>query len=334
MALNSNQKPKVTIVTPSLAAANNGNWQTVRRWARAIAPVAQVSIVQQWPDNDTAADNTDILIALHARRSAPSISNWYACRGSRGLAVILAGTDLYRDIKYDNDAQRSLKQAHRLVVLQEKAPEALAPAERKKARIIFQSTSSRKPLAKTHKHLRVLMVGHLRPEKAPHTLFQVAHLLKNDSDIYIDHIGRVLDPALGEAAQQTMLEAPNYRWIAGLPHHLVRGRIQRAHLLVHTSEMEGGAHVVMEAVNSGTPVLASDVDGNIGMLGLSYQGYFPFSNANALAARIQECRATQGDENGLLSVLSRQCHDRSKLFNPKVEQHAIQTLVKDLLGVS
>ncbi|RII83819.1 selenoneine biosynthesis selenosugar synthase SenB [Neopusillimonas maritima] len=334
MALNSNQKPKVTIVTPSLAAANNGNWQTVRRWARAIAPVAQVSIVQHWPGDDTSAEESDVLIALHARRSAPSISNWYARHGSRGLAVIMAGTDLYRDINYDPDAQRSLQQAHSLVVLQEKAPEALAPAERKKTRLIFQSTSLRKPLAKTTKHLRVLMVGHLRPEKAPHTLFQVTRLLKTHPDIYIDHIGKVLDPALGEAAQQTMLEAPNYRWIAGLPHDTVRSRIQRAHLLVHTSEMEGGAHVVMEAVNSGTPVLASDVDGNIGMLGKNYQGYFPFNNANVLAESIKECRATQSDENGLLNVLSEQCRDRAKLFDPKVEQHAIQTLVKDLLGVS
>lgn len=306
----------------------------MRRWASAIAPIAQVSIVQQWPGDDPSAEESDVLIALHARRSAPSVSNWYARHGSRGLAVIMAGTDLYRDINYDPDAQRSLQQAHSLVVLQEKAPEALAPAERKKTRLIFQSTSSRKPLSKTPKHLRVLMVGHLRPEKAPHTLFQVARLLKAYPDIYIDHIGKVLDPALGEAAQQTMLEAPNYRWIAGLPHDAVRRRIQRAHLLVHTSEMEGGAHVVMEAVNSGTPVLASDVDGNIGMLGMNYQGYFPFNNADVLAERIKECRATQSDENGLLNVLSEQCRHRAKLFDPKVEQHAIQTLVKDLLGVS
>lgn len=334
MALNSNPKPKVTIVTPSLAAANNGNWQTVRRWARAIAPVAQVSILQHWPGDDPSAEESDVLIALHARRSAPSISNWYARHGSRGLAVIMAGTDLYRDINYDPDAQRSLQQAHSLVVLQEKAPEALAPAERKKTRIIFQSTSQRKPLSKTLRHLNVLMVGHLRPEKAPQTLFQVAHLLKDHRDIYIEHIGRVLEPALGKAAQQTMIEAPNYRWLAELPHAIVRRRIQRAHLLVHTSEMEGGAHVVMEAVNSGTPVLASDVDGNIGMLGKNYQGYFPFNNANVLAERIKECRATQNDKNGLLNVLSEQCHHRAKLFDPKVEQHAIQTLVKDLLGVS
>lgn len=306
----------------------------MQRWARFIAPIAQVRITQQWPDDNNANDDTDILVALHARRSAPSISNWYAIHGSRGLAVILAGTDLYRDIQYDLAAQRSLKQAHSLVLLQGKAPEALEPALRGKARVIFQSTSSRKPLSKTLQHLRVLMVGHLRPEKAPHTLFQTAHLLKNHQDIYIDHIGKVLDPKLGDAAQQTMLEVPNYRWLGELPHNIARDRIQRAHLLVHTSAMEGGSHAVMEAVNSGTPVLASDIDGNIGMLGEHYQGYFPYDNAKILAKRLQQCRASQGDPGGLLSVLSRQCRERAKVFDPQVERRAIQKLVKDLLGVS
>jgi hypothetical protein len=31
-------RPSVVIVTPALADANNGNWQTARRWARMLAP--------------------------------------------------------------------------------------------------------------------------------------------------------------------------------------------------------------------------------------------------------------------------------------------------------
>jgi glycosyltransferase involved in cell wall biosynthesis len=38
-------------------------------------------------------------------------------------------------------------------------------------------------------------------------------------------------------------------------------------VLVHTSRMEGGAHVVIEALRSGTPVLASRIAGNLGLLG-------------------------------------------------------------------
>ena len=87
-----------------------------------------------------------------------------------------------------------------------------------------------------------------------------------------------------------MAAAPNYRWLGGLPHEAVRRRIQRAHLLIHASRLEGGAHVVMEAVASGTPVLASRIAGNVGMLGADYAGYFPWGDAAALAALILRCQ--------------------------------------------
>ena len=91
-------------------------------------------------------------------------------------------------------------------------------------------------------------------------------------------------------ARATMAAVPNYRWLGGLPHEAVRRRIQRAHLLVHASRIEGGAHVIMEAVASGTPVLASAVDGNVGMLGADYAGYFPWNDAEALATLLLRCR--------------------------------------------
>ena len=54
--------------------------------------------------------------------------------------------------------------------------------------------------------------------------------------------------------------------------------------------MEGGAHVIMEAALCGTPVLASRVAGNVGMLGAGYGGYFPAGDAAALAALLRRCR--------------------------------------------
>ena len=50
-----------------------------------------------------------VMLALHARRSAASIAAWAARRtAASGLAVVLTGTDLYRDIPTDAAAQRSL----------------------------------------------------------------------------------------------------------------------------------------------------------------------------------------------------------------------------------
>lgn len=322
--------PQLVIVSPALRDANNGNWQTARRWQRHLAGVARARIVKAWPDAQAAGDAA--MIALHARRSAESIAAWAGAQPGAGLAVVLTGTDLYRDIVTNAAARRSLELAQALVVLQECAPRSLPAAVRAKARVIFQSTPARPLLAKSTHRLRAVMVGHLREEKSPQTLFAAARLLAGRDDIRIDHIGDPLEPALGEAARATMAVVPNYRWLGGLGHEAVRRRIQRAHLLIHASRIEGGAHVVMEAAASGTPVLASRIDGNVGMLGADYAGYFPWGDAEALAALLRRCRealAESGDD--FMQRLAAQCRQRAPLFAPERERAALHRLVGDLL---
>lgn len=319
--------PQLVIVTPALREANNGNWQTAQRWQRHLQDRYFVRVVKQWPMSLACSDCA--MIALHARRSAESVANWARVYPGRRLAVVLTGTDLYRDIGSDESARRSLQLAQKLVVLQEAAPAALAPELRAKCHVIYQSTTPRKTLAKPKRHLRAVMVGHLREEKSPETLFAAARLLADRQDIFIDHIGEALDPALGEAARATMQAAPHYHWLGGLPHEETRRRIQRAHLLIHCSRMEGGAHVIMEAVACGTPVLASKIDGNVGMLGTDYAGYFPWGDAAALAALIE--RSRNADSDPLLANLQRQCATRAPLFAPEAESAALHKFVRELL---
>jgi len=317
-------RPHVVIVSPALADANNGNWQTAQRWARLLAGHYRSSIVAQW----RPGEHTDAvaLLALHARRSADSVAAWAQAHPRRGLAVVLTGTDLYRDIQTDASAQRSLALAQQLVVLQPLGMQALPQALHDKTRVIFQSTSTRRALNKTTRHLRVVMVGHLREEKSPQTLMQAADLLRHRADIRIDHIGDALDPALAHLARQTMAACPGYRWLGGLGHAATRGHIQRAHVLVHCSRLEGGAHVLMEAICSGTPVLASQVPGNVGMLGADYAGYFAWGDAAALAERLQRLRA----QPGVLAQLQAQCRLRAPLFEPAAERAALLALMTDL----
>ena len=191
------QKPLLCIVTPALADANNGNWQTAQRWARLLSSHYRVHVARQWPD--AHLPDADLLLALHARRSAPSVAAW--SETGRGLVVVLTGTDLYRDIAHDASAQRSLGLAHRLVVLQEHAPLDLPPTLRPKCRVVFQSSPSRQTLSKTRAHLRAVMVGHLRDEKWPQTIFEAARLIGPHEGISITHIGRDLDPALGPGSR-------------------------------------------------------------------------------------------------------------------------------------
>ncbi len=330
------QTPRVIIISPALANANNGNWQTAWRWSRMLSPAFHTEIAQTWDGKPF-----DVMLALHARRSADSIAAW-AKANTKGLGVVLTGTDLYRDIQTDATAQASLNLAQRLVVLQECGPDALPPSVRHKAQVIFQSVTARQPLIKQQKHLRAVMVGHLRDEKSPQTLFEAAQLLQNHSDIFIDHIGEPLDAALGEQARTTAAACPHYRWLGGQTHEATLRHIQRAHLLVHASKMEGGAHVVMEAVCSGTPVLASKIAGNIGMLGADYAGYFAHGDAQGLADFLIRCRSDQlaasdlkppspNVSGSLYQQLQTQCSQRAHLFSPDAEQAALIKLVHDLL---
>ena len=320
------KKPSLCIVTPALADANNGNWQTARRWARLLSGHYRVRVVRDW----VPGDGGDVLLALHARRSAASVSAWAGAHPDRPLVLALTGTDLYRDIGTDADAQRSLALAHRLVVLQEQGPLALPEALREKCRVVFQSGTRRQTLAKTTSHLRAVMVGHLRDEKWPQTLFEAVRLIGPDEGILIDHIGAPLDPALGAAALATQHACPHYRWLGGLPHATALARMQRAHVLVHTSRMEGGAHVVLEAVRSGTPVLASRIPGNVGMLGEGYGGYFEPGDAVGLAALLRACRQGIGQPDGRLAGLNAQCSLRAPLFDPRTERAALLALLDEL----
>jgi putative glycosyltransferase (TIGR04348 family) len=321
-------KDGIVIVTPALADANNGNWQTAHRWSRMLAPTYRVRLATGW-DADAGHDDAS-MIALHARRSAPAIAAWRAARPSGPLVVVLTGTDLYRDIDTDASAGRSLASADRLVVLNELGIHRLPPAFRGKARVVLQSCSAWLPAVKDPARLRAVVVGHLREEKSPNTVFDAARLLSARGDIAIDHIGGPLDPALGEAARRTQADCPSYRWLGASSHRATRARIRAAHLLVHPSRMEGGAHAVIEAIRSGTAVLASDIDGNRGLLGDDYEGYFPCGDARAMADALVRARTSPD----WLARLAAQCERRAPRFDPMAERAALRGIVRELLRES
>ena len=150
-------KPSICIISPGLAAANNGNWQTAKRWQQMLSNDYHVKIMLQWDGKPY-----DAMLALHARRSADSIAQWAAKFPDKLIVLALTGTDLYRDIAVDPLAQQSLKLAHRLIVLQDMGPKSLPAEFQSKCQVIFQSTPRRQSVTKTTQKLRALMVGHLR----------------------------------------------------------------------------------------------------------------------------------------------------------------------------
>ena len=327
------EPPLALIVGPAGADDNNGNWRTARRWADLLEPDWRTRLLSGGADAPIGKSGIEtgharVLIALHARRSAAAIRGWSdAKRGP--LIVVLTGTDLYHDIHHDAEAHDSLVRATRLVVLNEQGVNDLPAAFRAKARCILQSCPGTAPRHRSPRRLRLLMVGHLRTEKAPDTFFALARRLGGRQALQLIQIGKALDPALGVAAHALARQEPRYRYLGARSHAETLQRLRTAHVLVHPSRMEGGAHVVLEAVRHGTPVLASRIPGNVGMLGEDYAGYFPVGDADALLALIDRCRATQGAPDGFLAHLSAQCAARSPLFDPARERASLLELLDD-----
>jgi putative glycosyltransferase (TIGR04348 family) len=324
------KKASVLIVSPASPGANNGNERTAERWRAMLADAFDARVVQ--PQQAVDAADADVMLALHARKSAPAIAAWAGREPRRPLAVVLTGTDLYQDIATDAAARRSLQLADRLVLLQDHAA-ADVPAEfRHKAVVVQQSTTTMSPGLKADSRLNAVMVGHLRAAKAPRVLFDAARSIAPAERITITHIGDAsAEPALGDEARALQAQCPHYRWLGPLPHAPTREHIRDAHVLVHTSTLEGGAHVIMEAACSGTPVVASRIPGNVGMLGDGYTGYFEPGDVQGMVALLRECRRTQAREDGLLEQLSAQCEHRVPLFHPVREAKALHALVEALL---
>lgn len=322
--------PSLLLVTPYLAAANNGNWRTAARWARLLSPHFRV-IVQAAaePVDSPRAARADAMIALHARRSHAAIAAWRRLRPEQPHAVVLTGTDLYRDWPAgDADTRDAMEHADALFVLQDDALAQLPPALQRRTRVVFQSARALQPWPrKGDDHLHCVLVAHLREEKDPATAFAAWRALPRDLPATLTVIGAALDPALGQAANELAATDARVQWLGPRAHPWTRQAIKRAHLLVVPSRMEGGANVVVEAVTAGTAVIGSRMSGNVGMLGHDYLGWFDVGDPGALAALVIRCAG----DRPFLHRLERQCANRAPLFSPMAEAAALQAGVKSML---
>jgi putative glycosyltransferase (TIGR04348 family) len=325
------RRPIVAIITPYGAAANNGNWRTASRWAHWLRERYRVRLLPAW-----CGEPVDALIALHARRSAPSIAAYSQAHSDRPCIVVLTGTDLYRDIRRDESARRSLARATQLVVLNEMGRARVPQRWRAKATVILQSAPALPPLPRPVRRFRAIVVGHLRAEKEPLTAMRAAEQLAACEQpaaampIEIVHIGNALDAGIAAQARATTAHCPRYRWLGGRPHGATRRAIRGAHVLLQPSLMEGGAQAVIEAIMGGTPVIASRIDGNVGLLGRDYPGYFPVGNVAACARLLQ--RAAR--EQSFYARLVRAARQRAARFAPGKERTAVLRLTASALAMA
>jgi putative glycosyltransferase (TIGR04348 family) len=268
---------RIALVTPAGPGTRNGNRHTALRWAAFLRKAGhRVDVSVQW----TPDSRVDAMLALHARRSYPSIKTFSS---DKLLVVALTGTDVYRDIHDSPEAQESLELADRLIVLQPKAIEELPRHLRKKVHVVVQSSATRLRHAPVKGKFRICVIGHLRAEKDPmRTLAALSHV--KEDKVEVIHLGAALDPDFER--QALAARDPRYRWLGDVPHGRALKWLASSHAMVISSRMEGGANVVCEALRIGVPVLASRISGNVGLLGRDYAAYFRPQDEVALARLI------------------------------------------------
>jgi glycosyltransferase involved in cell wall biosynthesis len=96
--------------------------------------------------------------------------------------------------------------------------------------------------------------------------------------------------------------------------------------MVLSSIMEGGANVVSEALVAGVPVLASKIDGSVGLLGRDYPGYFPLGDTEALSALLHRAET----DPAFQADLRRHCAAHAPLFEPAREQRSWHDALREL----
>jgi putative glycosyltransferase (TIGR04348 family) len=314
---------KIAIVSPHRAGVDTGNRVTARRWARLLRGLGhRVSIRREYEEGAF-----DVLVALHARKSAASVVRFRRLQPDRAVVVALTGTDLYRDLGTSRRARTALAAADRIVVLQPAALRALAPVARAKARVVHQSaTRPRGRFPPRRDAFEVVVLSHLRPVKDPLRAAAAARLRPASSRLRVLHAGAALTAGAAATARREEARNPRYRWLGPLPRGRALRLLARARALVLSSELEGGANVVSEAIACSVPVLSSRIAGSIGVLGPDHPGYFATGDTEGLAALLGRAE----DDRAFLSELRRRSRSLAPLVSPARERERWRRLLQEL----
>jgi putative glycosyltransferase (TIGR04348 family) len=315
---------RICIVTPAPAGSLKGNRVTALRWARILRSLGhRITLATHFQ-----SQRCDLVVALHASKSHASIVRFRTERPLAPLVLCLTGTDLYGDLHTGPQALQSMELASRLILLQPEGVAELPEHVRARSRVIYQSVPSpRNHAARRTGVFEICVMGHLRPVKDPLRTALASRLLPADSRIRVLHVGSALSDDLAEQARAEAAANPRYRWLGERPRGRALRLLGRCRLLSLTSQLEGGANVISEAVVNQVPVVSSRIAGSIGLLGADYPGYFPAGDTQELANLLYRAETDADYYNRLRTW----CDHLRPLFDPARERQSWQELLRELV---
>lgn len=313
----------IILVTPAPPNSTNGNRVSANRWAKILIQLGhQVSVVEQY-----ATQKADLMIAIHAWRSQESIFRFKQKNPLAKLIVVLSGTDIYQYIHSHRETTlKAMHQADILLGLNHQVINVVPDELQHRLCVIPQSATIRSKRIKPEKRFLALVVGHLRDVKNPFQAAQAAQSLPTTSRIQIHHYGSAHTALWGLHARRESATNQRYHWYGEVSQSRLSELYQQASVLIISSKMEGGANVICEAIAAGTPVLASKIDGNVGLLGEDYEGYYPLLDTQMLRAKLSRLER----DKLFYSRLKSQCLKLQRYYSPYREVWNWRSLLNQL----
>ncbi|MFC5050629.1 glycosyltransferase [Rubritalea spongiae] len=267
----------------------------------------------------------DAMIALHATKTLITSQRFKVCSPQGKLIIYLTGTDLYKDLP-DNKPEffEALELADYLVVSQKASLASVPSKYRPKARFVPASVllPPEHPCPPPPEN-SVLLAAHLRPVKNPFLINKALTLLPQ-LQLHAFTLGAALDPQMAEQANHWQTIDRRFQWLNTLPYPETLSWMRQVDFTINTSHSEGGSNAVAESIALGTPVLASRIEGNLGLLEDNYLGYFEPDSPQSLA----DLLALALSDPDLQAQLHTQTQNLQHKFLPEKEIQGWITLFK------
>ncbi len=324
---------KLCVASPYPLSELKGNTVTTERIVALLRAAGHAARASHLFDGEDA----DVLIALHAVKGAPAVFE-FRKKFPRGKVVILiTGTDLYESLPAGSEVgERALEMADRIVVVQEAAVRRFAESLREKVRVIPASLdpimsalpekrelSASSESSSSSSCFAISVLGHPRAVKRPFLTIEAIAKHPEWSDLEVWQIGEALDPESRERGREWVARDSRYRWFGGLAREEALALCAKSALTVNSSILEGGANAIVEAMTMGVPILASRIEGNVGLLGEDYAGYFE-------EGKLDEAIQVARDRRFQLQDWVAQASARLPLFSPESETASWLELLDEL----